>query len=496
MAAYPPLYPCLFYTLLLTFLQLTLTLDKSSLLTDGDSHWVAVSACNAAHLCIIATSDVIAIDSTPPVTGTFLSPLLWSRQNSSARADVMTTVEVRWRAFSDAESGVTRYELMAGREYNGEELSGGRVEVRHDDNATGAQQHRLQVNGVLHAGDVIHLSLLAINALGLPSPVVRMAFRCLLHDANGTSGSLVLIRHSCEASYCTKECTCAAAGQVCKTNTSACVELSASDPALASFQVLPYMGTQHGPQSLNPAAASTQGVIPSTSTQSYIPSTSTQGVIPSTEAHSSIPSTSTQSYISSTSTQGLIPSTGTQSYIPSTGTDSHVPSPSPRLFTTSAKCLEGHWALVSPPSLVNVSRFEFSFSLANMSAGEGVFESGTEPVWYDVGHQMSAAHCMPGNRTLMSGKSYILHVRVWMSPDSHVTFTSPPVDVDHSPPQVKRGKSVIESDVTCALDIDYVTTERSYVTACWDGVFVDTQSHVTKYQVWIGTSPHGNNNTT
>jgi len=316
MAAYPHLYPCLFYTLLLTFLQLTLTLDKSSLLTDGDSHWVAVSACNAAHLCIIATSDVIAIDSTPPVTGTFLSPLLWSRRNSPARADVMTTVEVRWRAFSDAESGVTRYELMAGREYNGEELSGGRVQVQHDDNATGTQQHRLQVNGMLYAGDVIHLSLLAVNAFGLPSPVVRMAFRCLLHDANGTSGSLVLIRHSCEASYCTKECTCAAAGQVCKTNTSACVELSASDPTLASFQVLPYMGTPHGPQSLNPSA------------------TSTQGVIPSTEAHSSVPSTSTQSSI------------------PSTGTDSHVPSASPRLFTTSAKCLEGHWALVSPPSLV------------------------------------------------------------------------------------------------------------------------------------------------
>ena len=455
MAAYPPLYPGLFYTLLLTFLQLTLTLDKSSLLTDGDSHWVAVSACNAAHLCVIATSDVIAIDSTPPVTGTFLSTLLWSRQNPPARADVMTTVEVRWRAFSDAESGVTRYELMAGREYNGEELSGGRVEVQHDDNATGTQQHRLQVNGMLYAGDVIHLSLLAVNALGLPSPVVRMAFRCLLHDANGTSGSLVLIRHSCEASYCTKECTCAAAGQVCKANTSACVELSSSDPTLASFQVLPYMGTPHGPQSLNPAA------------------TSTQGVIPSTEAHSSVPSTSTQSSI------------------PSTGTDSHVLSASPRLFTTSGKCLEGHWALVSPPSLVNVSRFEFSFSLANMSAGEGVFESGTEPVWYDVGHQMSAVHCMPGNRTLMSGKSYILHVRVWTSPDSHVTFTSPPVAVDHSPPQVKRGKSVIESDVTCALDIDYVTTERSHVTACWDGVFVDTQSQVTKYQVWMGTSPHG-----
>ena len=482
MAAYSPLYPCLIYTLLLTFLQLTLTLDKSSLLTDGDSHWVAVSACNAAHLCIIATSDVIAIDSTPPVTGTFLSPLLWSRRNSPARADVMTTVEVRWRAFSDAESGVTRYELMAGREYNGEELSGGRVQVQHDDNATGTQQHRLQVNGMLYAGDVIHLSLLAVNAFGLPSPVVRMAFRCLLHDANGTSGSLVLIRHSCEASYCTKECTCAAAGQVCKTNTSACVELSASDPTLASFQVLPYMGTPHGPQSLNPSA------------------TSTQGVIPSTEAHSSVPSTSTQSYIPSTSTQGLIPSTeaqshvpstSTQSYVPSTDTDSHVPSTSPRLFTTSAKCLEGHWALVSPPSLVNVSRFEFSFSLANMSAGEGVFESGTEPVWYDVGHQMSAVHCMPGNRTLMSGKSYILHVRVWTSPDSHVTFTSPPVAVDHSPPQVKRGKSVIESDVTCALDIDYVTTERSHVTACWDGVFVDTQSQVTKYQVWMGTSPHG-----
>ena len=467
--------------------QLTLTLGKSSLLANGDSHWTAVSACNAAHLCVIATSDVIAVDSTPPVTGTFLSPLLWSRQNSTVSANVFTTVAVSWKGFSDAESGVVQYELMAGRAYNGEELSGGRIEVQHD-TASLVQHHELQVRGELRPGDVLHLSILAVNTLRLRSPVVRMAFRCLLDDADGTSGSLELIRHSCDASYCTKECTCAARGQVCKTDTPTCVELNASDPALSSFRVLPYIGVPRGPPSLNPSA-STQSSISSTSPQSHIPSTSPQNHIPSTSPQSHIPSTSPKSNISSTSAN-------TQSYIPSAITQNHIPSTSihgynPQTFTTSAKCLEGHWTLANPPSLVNVSRFEFSFSLANMSAGEGVFESQEEPVWYDVGRQMTAVHCMPGNRVLMSGKSYVLHVRVWTSRDSHVTFTSSPVVVDHSPPQVGRGKSVIESDVKCALDFDYVTTKESHITACWDGVFLDPQSHVTKYQVWMGTSPHG-----
>ena len=405
-------------------MQLTLTLDKTSLLTDGDSHWASVSACNAAHLCVMAISDVILIDSTPPVTGTFESPLKWRRSTSAG--DVMTLIDITWREFSDPESQVTDYQLLAGRRYNGEDLSGGRVTVQHD-NTTATQHYTLQVGQLLHSGDVVHLALLAQNSLRLHSPLVRMAFSCLHDNANGTSGSLVLIRHSCEASYCTQECTCAATGQVCEGNSSSCVELSPSDPTLSTVLLQLNMGMPLSPQSSNSSASA----------------------------------------------------------------PSSVPTARPQMYITSAKCLEGHWSLSQPESLDNVSRFEVSFGLANMSAGEGVVNIQTEPIWLDVGRHVSAVHCMPGNRTLVSRQSYIMHVRVWLSRDTHVTYMSSPVVVDHTPPQVRRGGRVFESDSTCTQDIDYVTREISDVTACWHGMFRDTQSRVVLYQLWMGTSPFG-----
>jgi hypothetical protein len=30
-----------------------------------------------------------------------------------------------------------------------------------------------------------------------------------------------------------------------------------------------------------------------------------------------------------------------------------------------------------------------------------------------------------------------------------------------------------------------------HVTACWEGVFRDSDSGVVRYDVWLGTSPHG-----
>ena len=374
----------------------------------------------------MASSDVILIDSTPPVTRTFESPLMWKQHFSGTSGDVITVIDVKWRGFSDPESQVTGYQLLAGRRYNGEDLSGGRVTVQHD-NTTATQHYTLQVGQLLQSGDVVHLALLAQNSLRLVSPLVRMAFSCLHDNANGTSGSLVLIRHSCEASYCTQECTCAAAGQVCEGNSSSCVELSPSDPATSTIQLQAYMSMSSGSQS---------------------PSSTTPAV-------------------------------------------NSVPTVRPQKYISSAKCLEGHWSLSQPDSLGNVSRFEVSFSLADMSAGEGVVDTQTEPIWSDVGRHLTTVYCLPGNRTLASGQGYIMHVRAWLSRNKYVTYTSAPVVVDHTPPQVRRGRAITESSLTCTQDIDYITKEISDVTACWDGVFLDTQSPVVQYQIWMGTSPHG-----
>ena len=134
-----------------------------------------------------------------------------------------------------------------------------------------------------------------------------------------------------------------------------------------------------------------------------------------------------------------------------------------------------------------MSRFQWSFSQFNQTAGQGVY---LQDPWQDVGRHTHAVHCLPHNATLETGLKYVLHVRAWLSQDVYVTFISDPIVVDHSPPSLMKRKRVIESDVTCRTDVDYVTTEPD-VTACWDGVFRDSDSPVARYQVWVGTAPYG-----
>ncbi|KAK7496758.1 hypothetical protein BaRGS_00011967, partial [Batillaria attramentaria] len=374
--------------------ELTLTLDDDHLLLDGDSHWAALSACNAAGLCTTSISDLLLVDSTPPVVGTFLSPLTWKQDVTSGTSRILLDVE--WTQFADAESGVAAYYIMAGREYNGDGLTNGKVKVGHD-NTTQTQRHTLPLAEDLKPGDVVYLTMWAENALGLHSPMARMAFDVLQHNNNGTLGSLVSVRHSCEIAYCTKECTCGHDGHCQAVAT--CQDIGTEDARAQRF------------------------------------------------------------------------------------------SAGPTTFTTSAKCLEGHWELSDPKLLSNVSRFEWSFSLANLSAGEGVFDIQTEDPWHDVGRNTTAVHCLPGKRMLKLGQGYTLHVRMWLSFTENVTYISPPVLVDHIPPQIRRGRAVLESDVTCSVDVDYFTTEPT-ITACWDGVFRDSQSQITEYQVWVGTSAY------
>ena len=361
------------------------------MLEDGDSHWAAVTACNAAGLCSSSTSRVLLTDSSPPVAGTFLSPLNWTRLTSASTRPPVLALRLAWTAFSDAHSDVAAYDVTAGRVYNGEDLSGGVVIVPHD-NATVTQSHELKIGAELKSGDVVYLGIRAENRLGRKGGIVSMAYSVLLDNVNGSSGTLVLIRHSCEAYYCTNECTCAATGRRCK-GSLACRDLDASDPSLANFVVHPHIGLTSTPQA----------------------------------------------------------------------------------YSASVKCLEGRWSLGDPKSLENISRFEWSFSLCNQSAGDGV--DATEPAWCDAGRDMNIVYCLPGNRVLETGLSYVLHMRVRLSRDKRMTFTSEPVVIDPTPPKPMKRNKVIESDVTCKNDVVYVTTEQ-YVTACCGGVFQDNDSPV------------------
>jgi hypothetical protein len=43
---------------------------------------------------------------------------------------------------------------------------------------------------------------------------------------------------------------------------------------------------------------------------------------------------------------------------------------------------------------------------------------------------------------------------------------------------------------SCDEDVDYLVSGKS-ISACWDGVFSDDESGITKFMVSLGTSPSG-----
>ncbi|KAK7460765.1 hypothetical protein BaRGS_00038812, partial [Batillaria attramentaria] len=161
----------------------------------------------------------------------------------------------------------------------------------------------------------------------------------------------------------------------------------------------------------------------------------------------------------------------------------------PQPYTTSRKCLEGQWRLTNPQLLSNVSRFQVSFGLANTTFDEGlVFSTKSKAVWHDVGRNMNAVLCLPRKQVLDLGFKYVMNVRAWISSERHTTFISDPITVDHTPPQVTRGGSVLESTVNCSVEVDYITTETHF-TACWNGVFREQESDISRYDVWVGSTP-------
>jgi hypothetical protein len=49
---------------------------------------------------------------------------------------------------------------------------------------------------------------------------------------------------------------------------------------------------------------------------------------------------------------------------------------------------------------------------------------------------------------------------------------------------------VIDTGPSCDEDVDYLVSGKS-ISACWDGVFSDDESGITKFMVSLGTSPSG-----
>ncbi|XP_053405467.1 uncharacterized protein LOC128558963 [Mercenaria mercenaria] len=156
--------------------------------------------------------------------------------------------------------------------------------------------------------------------------------------------------------------------------------------------------------------------------------------------------------------------------------------------TASLACLTGHWKTVGSNAALIV-RYEWSMGLSGQKAGDGIFST-SEKQWYDVGKRTHVIHCLPLKSGLTHNTQYTIYVKAWYSNTEHFTFMSPPIMVDHTPPQQAKGRSILDSDPKCVIDYDIIDW-MDELTFCWKGVFRETQSKLSYFTVALGTSVNG-----
>ena len=168
----------------------------------------------------------------------------------------------------------------------------------------------------------------------------------------------------------------------------------------------------------------------------------------------------------------------------------HLRKDENRYYTPSTSCLAAEWRFHLPDSLKNIARFEWSMGLKDHDVGVDIFDRRTERIWHSTGRQQNVTYCLPPDKSLGEGEEYVVYVRVWYSYTEYKQFESPPVMIDSTPPHVRRGRAVKDSDETCVPDYDFMT-RSSHVTACWGKVFQDSQSGIHSYTIQIGSSRCG-----
>ena len=169
----------------------------------------------------------------------------------------------------------------------------------------------------------------------------------------------------------------------------------------------------------------------------------------------------------------------------------HLRKDENRYYTPSTSCLAAEWRFHQPDSLTNIARFEWSMGLKDHDVGVHIFDRRTERIWQSTGRQQNVTYCLPPDKSLGGGEEYVVYVRVWYSFTEYKQFKSPPVMIDSTPPHVRRGRAVKDSDETCVPDYDFMT-RSSLVTACWEKVFQDSQSEIHSYSIYIGSNQYGN----
>jgi hypothetical protein len=196
--------------------SLTIGLNETKWLHNGDKYFVLITSCNSAELCTTSQSENLLIDSSPPHQGGFKPPMTWRNfidASSHARSKIMIT----WYGFVDAESAIDTYYLTVSRSYSGDELSGGTI-ARHAKNDLDEKNTTIVLSDSLREDESLIITIWARNKAGLNSSVERITVSVLVSNkgiSKNMSGVLEIQKHSCDIHYCNKDCTCAVLGSPC-----------------------------------------------------------------------------------------------------------------------------------------------------------------------------------------------------------------------------------------------------------------------------------------
>ncbi|XP_048243311.1 uncharacterized protein LOC124141844 isoform X1 [Haliotis rufescens] len=139
-----------------------------------------------------------------------------------------------------------------------------------------------------------------------------------------------------------------------------------------------------------------------------------------------------------------------------------------------------------------VTRYEYSIGESGGSLPGGVFYTATERVWFDAGQQTSTILPLPTGRFLTSGVKYSFFVRAWYN-ETYIIFKSDGVLIQIAPPTVtdKTGNAVKELvHPTETKDTDF-QTQNGTLFIQWSGKFLQGQSGINRYRIFISTVPGG-----
>ncbi|XP_069109277.1 uncharacterized protein, partial [Argopecten irradians] len=190
-----------------------ITLDPKHPLRPGDTYTAVVTACNEAGLCTSSTSNGLLIDPTPPHQGGIIEPIPWHL--SPNPNETKSFVNLTLYGFKDLESEIRTYYVTVGNTYSGSEISDGILTFISSESDDESEKFQLTLNGRLHSGQQMVLSVWADNNAGLFSSIGRVTVTVIASDNKNTFGYLEILKHSCDAAYCNKDCTCAVISQKC-----------------------------------------------------------------------------------------------------------------------------------------------------------------------------------------------------------------------------------------------------------------------------------------